>query len=54
MEISFSEPFKKTFSKKIKGTTSEDKFWRLVEIFSTDPYSKILRTHKLSGKLDGL
>jgi len=54
MEIAFGSSFKKVFKKKIKGTRSETIFWEKLEIFKSDPYQLKLKTHKLSGKLDGL
>jgi len=54
MEVSFSGTFKKAFSKKIKGTLSEETFWQALDIFISDPFTMKLKTHKLSGKLKGL
>lgn len=37
MEISFSQSFKKSFSKKIRNTAFEEEFWlRVVFFFTTD------------------
>jgi addiction module RelE/StbE family toxin len=55
IEIGFSSSFKRVFKKKIKGHKElEAKFWQKVEIFIKDPFDRTLRTHKLSGKLQGL
>lgn len=54
MEVSFSTSFKKSFSKRIKGTVSEPEFWNRLETFTTEPFNTKLKTHKLSGKLKGL
>ena len=54
MEISFSNSFKRSFRKRIKGLQQEDTFWVATELFTTDPYNSQLKTHKLSGKLKGL
>lgn len=54
MEISFSSSFKKSFRKRIAGTHTEEVFWKAVETFIRDPYHMQLKTHKLSGKLQGL
>lgn len=54
MEVSFSETFKKTFKKRIKGTDAEIAFWKKLEIFIAQPFEPKLKTHKLSGKLKGL
>lgn len=47
-------PLKKSFRKRIKGTSSEDIFWAAVELFIADPQNQQLKAHKLSGKLKGL
>jgi len=54
MEVSFSGSFKKSFTKRIKGTLVEETFWQAVEIFINDPFTTKLKTHKLSGKLKDL
>ena len=54
MEVSFSEPFKKAFKKRVKGTEIETEFWIRLEIFISEPFHAKLKTHKLSGKLKGL
>jgi len=54
-EIGFSASFKRVFKKKIRGHQElETRFWQKVEIFMQDPFDRILRTHKLSGKLQDL
>jgi len=54
-EITFSSSFKKAFKKKIKQRKAiEDAFWESAELFVNDPFDAKLKTHKLSGKLDGL
>jgi len=54
MEISFSESFKKVFKKRIKDINLEQLFWDKVQVFIENPFDARLKTHKLSGKLDGL
>jgi mRNA-degrading endonuclease YafQ of YafQ-DinJ toxin-antitoxin module len=54
MEISFSSTFRKAFRKRIKGSASEEIFWRTIETFTSDPFHMQLKTHKLSGNLKGL
>jgi mRNA-degrading endonuclease YafQ of YafQ-DinJ toxin-antitoxin module len=54
MEVSFSESFKKVFKKRIKNAESEQAFWEKVEVFIENPYDSRLKTHKLSGQLEGL
>jgi len=54
-EIAFSSSFKRAFKKQIKyQPETETKFWKTVEIFTTNPFDKRLQTHKLSGKLKDL
>ncbi|OFY67034.1 MAG: plasmid stabilization protein [Bacteroidetes bacterium RIFCSPLOWO2_02_FULL_36_8] len=54
MEVSFSKPFKKIFKKRIKGIVNiEAEFWTRLEIFINDPFDSRLKTHKLSGNLEG-
>ena len=50
----WDEAFKRSYRKKVKK--NEDlrrRFWRKMELFLTSPFSPQLRTHKLSGKLEG-
>ncbi len=55
IEVSFSSSFKRAYKKRIKGQKElEDKFWEKAELFSHDPLSRNLRTHKLSGRLKDL
>ena len=54
MEVSFSSSFKKAFRKRVKNTRSEKIFWNAVELFIADPFHPPLKTHKLSGTLEGL
>ena len=53
-EIAFSSSFKRAFRKRIEGRKPlEEKFWKRVEMFKEDPHDARLRTHKLSGELQG-
>ena len=54
MEVSFSEPFKRAFRKKLRSTEIENEFWDKLELFIQDPFDSKLKTNKLSGKLKGL
>jgi len=55
VEIAFSSSFKKSFSKRIKGNKRiEEKFWDSIKLFMKEPFHEKLKTHKLSGKLQGL
>ena len=55
IEVGFSSSFKRAFRKRIhEDKKLELKFWERLEKFSQDPFDSLLRTHKLSGELEGL
>jgi len=55
MEVAFSSTFKKAFRKRIKrDVLLEKRFWQKLDVFIENPFNRELRTHKLSGTLDGL
>ena len=55
LEISFSDSFKRSFKKRIKGNeTLARKFRSKLAIFRQNPFDQRLKTHKLSGKLKDL
>jgi mRNA-degrading endonuclease YafQ of YafQ-DinJ toxin-antitoxin module len=54
MEVSFSNSFKKSFKKNIQSVDIDADFWIRLEWFIADPFDSRLRTHKLSGKLNGM
>ncbi|MDI9562009.1 MAG: type II toxin-antitoxin system mRNA interferase toxin, RelE/StbE family [Pseudomonadota bacterium] len=55
MEISWDQGFKRIYRKKVKNDDElKNRFWSAVEIFVKDPFQPSLRTHKLTGKLEGL
>jgi len=50
----WDEAFKRSYRKRIKKNEEQRRrFWRRMELFLTSPFSPELRTHKLSGKLEG-
>ena len=52
IEIAFDSSFKRAFRKKIAGNPGKEaRFWKRVAIFKRDPFTPMLRTHKLSGEL---
>lgn len=54
-KIVWDAGFKKSYQKRIRHNEDlKKKFWRNMRLFSKDPFRKSLRTHKLTGKLDGL
>lgn len=55
LKISFSDSFKRSFKKRIKGNEIlEKKFKIKLEKFKQNPFEQSLKTHKLSGKLKDL
>ena len=55
IEISWDLGFKRIYRKKVKNDDElKNRFWSAVEIFVKDPFQPSLRTHKLTGKLEGL
>ena len=55
IEIGFSSSFKRAFKKRIIiDKELERLFWKKMEVFSNNPHEPSLRTHKLSGGLEGL
>ncbi|MDI6804620.1 MAG: type II toxin-antitoxin system mRNA interferase toxin, RelE/StbE family [Bacteroidota bacterium] len=55
MKVSFDPAFKRAFRKRIAASEKlKQHFFELLNIFMIDPFDAKLRTHKLSGKLDGL
>ncbi len=54
IEIGFSLSFKRAFKKRI-GTDQELEklFWKKMELFTNNPYDLSIKTHKLSGELEG-
>ena len=55
IKISWDQGFKRTYRKKVKQDAElKDRFWEAAKIFEKDPFHPRLRTHKLTGKLEGL
>jgi mRNA-degrading endonuclease YafQ of YafQ-DinJ toxin-antitoxin module len=55
IEIVLSSSFRKSFKRKIRGNKNlEHRFRDRVGIFQNDPFDPRLRTHQLSGQLQGL
>jgi addiction module RelE/StbE family toxin len=55
INVIWDQGFKKAYKKRFKNDeNAKSKFWEALELFSEDPFDRKLRTHKLSGKLDGL
>ena len=50
----WDEAFKRSYKKRVKKNEElRRRFWRRMELFLASPFSPQLRTHKLSGKLEG-
>jgi mRNA-degrading endonuclease YafQ of YafQ-DinJ toxin-antitoxin module len=55
INIVWDQGFKRVYKKKIKQNDElKRRFWDTVKIFSRDPFDQKLKTHKLTGKLQGL
>jgi addiction module RelE/StbE family toxin len=55
IEIGISSSFKRAFKKRISIDKELEKlFWKKMEIFANNPHEPVLKTHKLSGELEGL
>jgi addiction module RelE/StbE family toxin len=54
IELIWDAGFKRSYKKRIaQDTLLKEKFWDALELFATDPFSILLKTHKLTGKLSG-
>jgi mRNA-degrading endonuclease YafQ of YafQ-DinJ toxin-antitoxin module len=55
IKISWDQGFKRVYRKKVKNDDElKSRFWGAVEMFAKDPFQLRLRTHKLTGRLEGL
>ena len=55
LRITWDQGFKRIYKKKVKNDLElKKRFWEAVELFSKEPFNPRLRTHKLTGKLEGL
>lgn len=55
INVTWDSGFKKAYRKKLKNNNEiKKKFAKSIKLFSEDPFHKQLRTHKLTGKLQGL
>lgn len=54
-EIVLSSRFRKAFKRKVRGNKIlETRFRERVTVFQSDPFDPRLKTHQLSGQLEGL
>ena len=55
IKVNWDEGFKKIYRKKAKNNEGlKKKFWKTLELFVENPFNPRIRTHKLTGKLEGL
>jgi addiction module RelE/StbE family toxin len=55
IEVVWDEGFRRRYKKRIgRSFQLKERFWQKLGLFVSDPFSRQLRTHKLSGKLQGL
>jgi addiction module RelE/StbE family toxin len=55
MKLFWDAAFKRAFKKHVRRTPQlQDRILRVVEQLAQDPFTPSIRTHKLSGQLDGL
>lgn len=51
----WDQGFKRAYKKKVKHNEAlKGLFWDAIEKFSKNPFNKKIKTHKLTGKLQGL
>ena len=54
IRVTWDQGFKRIYKKKVKNNQElKKRFWDAMEIFLKEPLNPRLRTHKLSGKLEG-
>ena len=55
IKIIWDQGFKKIYQRKVRHDQGlKKRFWKALELFSENPFDSRLKTHKLSGKLEGL
>ena len=55
IKIVWDQGFKRSYGKTIKNDdVLKRKFWKSISLFCSNPFNNRLRTHKLTGKLQGL
>ena len=55
IKITWDHGFKRAYKKRVKNDQElRKRFWDAMELFSTEPFNSRLRTHKLTGRLEGL
>jgi addiction module RelE/StbE family toxin len=55
IKIVWDQGFKRVYRKKVKNDNElKKRFWKSLELFAKNPFQPRLRTHKLTGELEGL
>ncbi len=55
VDLIWDTAFKRSYKKRIKAdTVLKENFWNALELFSKSPFDSYLKTHELTGKLNGL
>jgi len=55
IKITWDQGFKRIYKKKVRNNDElKKKFWDAMDLFSKNLFNPQLRTHKLTGKLEGL
>lgn len=55
IKITWDQGLKRIYKKKVKNNDElKKKFWDAMDLFSKNLFNPRLRTHKLTGKLEGL
>jgi addiction module RelE/StbE family toxin len=54
-KVIWDQGFKKIYQKRVRNDAElKKRFWTMMRLFSKNPFDRRLRTHKLTGKLEGL
>jgi len=53
-QLVWGTSFRRAFRRRVIGTVREGAFRETLTVFVEDPFDRRLRTHKLTGKLEGL
>lgn len=55
IKVVWDNGFKRIYRKKVKNDEElKKRFWDALQLFVKEPFNPRLRTHKLTGKLEGL
>ena len=53
-KLVWASGFKRAFRKRVLGTPEEARFQQKMDMFVENPFDARLKTHKLTGRLEGL